>query len=173
MRTKPIVGSLLTWLMDSLDTLTSAPFIYLTKSSNPIDLHRAVQYISANEMSNHIYVVHFVDDRKAIRLRSVFSERAQEQINLGHLAPTDVDKFGDNLLMHMFQDDANLFSFHGNSQAEDENVTRARAATYVDAAKAAKEQTHYQFELRNALTCMSADVQKLVHTVAILDAFYT
>ncbi len=72
---RPVMGRALTYLMNSLDNIVSAPFVYLAKGSDPISVHLAVEYICANELSNNIYVVHFVDDSKAIRLHNTFRNR--------------------------------------------------------------------------------------------------
>jgi hypothetical protein len=77
---KPIMGKVLRYFMTSLDNITSAPFVYLCKCPDPISIHRAVDYITNNEMTKVIYVVHFVDDRKAIRLRKAFLRKAQQQV---------------------------------------------------------------------------------------------
>jgi hypothetical protein len=82
-RKRPIMGKVLQYFMTSLDNITSAPFVYLCKKPDPISIHRAVSYISNNEMTNLIYVVHFVDDRKAIRLRQAFLNKAQQQVSEG------------------------------------------------------------------------------------------
>ena len=166
MMTKPIVGKMLTYLMDSLDNITSAPFVYLTKSSDPISLHRAVEYITANEMTNHIYVVHFVDDRKAIRMRKVFNTKAQEQVAAGRIREADALKFSDNLLLDMFQDDNNnLFrsAFRTDAEGNDDG----------DDGDGGDGTNSNTFSLRLAINTLPPQVQKLVHTVSILDAFYT
>jgi hypothetical protein len=80
LRKRPMMGKVLKYFMTSLDNITSAPFVYLCKKADPISIHRAVSYISNNEMTNLIYVVHFVDDRKAIRLRHAFLSKAQQQV---------------------------------------------------------------------------------------------
>jgi hypothetical protein len=79
-RRRPLMGKLLNYFMTSLDNITSAPFVYLCKKPDPISIHHAVEYITNNEMTNFIYVVHFVDDRKAIKMRKAFLNKAREQV---------------------------------------------------------------------------------------------
>jgi hypothetical protein len=79
-RRRPFMGKLLNYFMTSLDNITSAPFVYLCKKPDPISIHHAVEYITNNEMTNFIYVVHFVDDRKAIKMRKAFLNKAKEQV---------------------------------------------------------------------------------------------
>ncbi len=43
------------------------PFVYFAKRPDPISLHSAMEYVAANEQSDTIYVIHFVDDREACR----------------------------------------------------------------------------------------------------------
>jgi hypothetical protein len=63
---RPLIGKYLKYVMKSLDTVVSTPFCYLAKKSDPISLQLAVHYIVNNELTNNIYVLHFVDDRKLI-----------------------------------------------------------------------------------------------------------
>lgn len=49
-----------------VEAIVAQPFAYLCKSPDPIALHQALEYIVNNEVSNHIYVIHFIDDRPAL-----------------------------------------------------------------------------------------------------------
>lgn len=153
---KPMMGKVLNYLMTSLDTITSAPFVYLAKTPDPISIHRAVDYITANEMTNHIYVVHFVDDRKAIRMRTAFLAKAQQQAAKGRIEAVDVDKYSNTLLMQMFQEDNNMFRDALGTDGDDK----------VDGAE-------FDFDLHSAVKSLPPNAKKLVDTVTILDAFYT
>ena len=64
------VGPIMRYFMRSIDNIVSLPFIYLSKDSDPIALHTAIKYIDNNELSNNIYVIHFVDDRRVVKLQS-------------------------------------------------------------------------------------------------------
>lgn len=59
----PIRGLVLNYFMESLDKIVEEPFLYFAKRPDPASLHLAMEYISNNELSDTIYVVHFVDDR--------------------------------------------------------------------------------------------------------------
>lgn len=55
---------LMSYFMRSLDDIVKEPFVYFAKRPDPVALHRAIQYISDNELSDNIYIVHFIDDRR-------------------------------------------------------------------------------------------------------------
>lgn len=59
-----IRGKLLTYFINSLESIVTEPFVYFAKLPDPVTLHLAIEYISRNEQSDNIYIVHFVDDRE-------------------------------------------------------------------------------------------------------------
>lgn len=60
----PVQGNILSYLVKSLDSIVNEPFLYFAKRPDPVSIHMAIEYIVNNEMSDNIFVVHFVDDRK-------------------------------------------------------------------------------------------------------------
>jgi hypothetical protein len=60
----PIRGRLVTYLTQTLDRIVNEPFAYFAKRPDPISLHLAIEYITQNELSDSIYIIHFADDRK-------------------------------------------------------------------------------------------------------------
>lgn len=82
----PIRSKLLTAVMSSLDSIVSEPFVYFAKRPDPVSIHMALEYIVANEQSNNIFVVHFVDDRLLCRnvqneVRAEGGLQNQEQVD--------------------------------------------------------------------------------------------
>lgn len=60
----PLQGKMLEYCIRSLDNIVSEPFVYFAKRPDPISIHTAIEYISNNELTDTIYVIHFVDDRR-------------------------------------------------------------------------------------------------------------
>lgn len=146
---RPILGRMLHYFMSSLDSIVSAPFVYLAKSSDPIAVHQAVEYICANELSNNIYIVHFMDDRKAIRHHNTFRNRVYKEVRFGRMDKAEADKKCNSLLLQMFTDGtSSLAGGTGGYDAE-------------------------HFNLSDGTKGLSTTAKRLVNTVAILDTFYT
>ena len=148
----PVLGGVLSYLMSSLDRLASAPFAHLAKGGDPISLHHAVEYITANEMTNTIFILHFVDDRAAVRDVNV-----REEIYAADPSEVTANSGGSD-------DTESLLGMFLCSRAAHGEASAASAGARVGASR---------FELVDALRALPPKSQRLVHTVAILDAFYT
>jgi hypothetical protein len=123
---KQVVGQVLTYFMTSLDAIVSEPFVYLAKGCDPIAVHQVVEYIAANELSNHIFVVHFVDNRRAIKLHSTYRWHAAEQVAAWLLDPEATEKHSNGLLMRMFRhDDLGGAAFSEVNESDDFKLTQA------------------------------------------------
>lgn len=150
---RPLVGRHLKYLMQSLDSVVSTPFCYLAKNSDPISLQLAMNYIEANELSNNIYVIHFVDDRKVINAMSEYSREYSKFMESKYLIegeeaiPADIPAPGKGLVLNLL-----------SKQFDEEK-----------AATSAIE----QLSLESCLLTLPHDTQLLLKHVATLDAFYT
>jgi hypothetical protein len=91
---------LLAYLMKSLDSIVSEPFVYFAKRADPISMHNAVQYICDNELSDNIYIVHFVDDRKILNERRSIRRQSIADVKAGD--SDDIDRRFNDLYLHMF-----------------------------------------------------------------------
>ena len=87
---RPIHGKLLSYCMDELDKIVSEPFVYFAKRPDPISIHMAMEYISSNEQSDIIYVIHFVDDRNLYNQDNITVETFDEQTTIILNDPKDV-----------------------------------------------------------------------------------
>eukprot|EP01033_Poteriospumella_lacustris_P001254 gene1254-915_t len=67
---RSLTSRVLNYCMKRLDDIVSEPFVYLCKGPDPVAVHLALEYITNNEVTNQIYVVHFVDDRQAMQMNN-------------------------------------------------------------------------------------------------------
>jgi hypothetical protein len=96
------------------------------------------------------------------------------QVERGRIAPQDAEKYSNTLLMQMFQD--NQEDFHASFGHTGANAGAGEAeGTENDAAAsaAAAGGSTFYFDEQDAVQALPPDAQKLVDTVAVLDAFYT
>ncbi len=174
---RPIIGSYLRYLMHSLEQLVSMPFCYLAKTSDPISLQLAVTYIDNNELSNNIYILHFVDDRKAI---SAFTEY-KKQYEAHHGFALDSSSPDLESLRSVYPTSRRITEEEYSSGIPPVNDIKLPKHGFVlnlfikpsllgnegEASIASK------FSLEAALPALPYETQQLLHNVAILDAFYT
>ena len=165
----PVLGGVLSYLMSSLDRLASAPFAHLAKGGDPISLHHAVEYITANEMTNTIFILHFVDDRAAVRdVNNQLQRRREEEGEKGGGASAE-SSAGSNFNS---EDDGSLLRLFLSPGAMRRELPPPSipAATAIGAAP---DTGAFRFDLAEALQALPSKTRRLVHTVAIIDAFHT
>jgi hypothetical protein len=137
--------------MSSLDEIVGTPFVYLAKRSDPINLHAAVEYISSNESTNNIFVVHFVDDRHAIGVHHKIMRRVNAEVQEGKITAQQAASYNASLWKQMFQ------AGSPNSTV----LQQASADGSMD------------MSLLRSLKSVSHETQQLVKTVALMDTFFT
>jgi hypothetical protein len=96
------------------------------------------------------------------------------QVERGRIAPQDAEKYSNTLLMQMFQD--NQEDFHasfGNTGANAGAGETEGTENDAAASTAAAGGSTFYFDEQDAVQALPPDAQKLVDTVAVLDAFYT
>lgn len=181
---RPLVGKYLKYLMKSLDELVSQPFCYLTKHSDPISLQLAINYIDANELSNNIYILHFVDDRKVVNAFEEYRNEFNYYLNDAH-APANGAEEGrrrrasfqlpDNgmvLKMLMKPPESNKKKNDGGKDGrfslDDTDIGSGEASEE----KSSEFSVANQFTLDSCVTILPAETQQLLQNVAILDAYY-
>ena len=141
----PIRGRMLSYCMKSLDDIVNEPFLYFAKYPDPVSLHLAMEYITNNEQSDTIYIVHFVDDRalrKQLQQESVYStKQVEENMVLIKGLSTKLNK-------HMNEDDHHHDTDHCNGDNTELSLPLLRGA-------------------------LPPEARRLMNYVSILDSFYT
>lgn len=139
-RSHPTRFKILNSLMTTLDQVVGEPFVYFAKRADPISLHNALQYIIENELSDNIYIVHFVDDREILNSRKLIRKKSVKDVTTAGLSSSDVDKRYNQLLVSEFRTKPEEDDFDSN------------------------------FTLDTALGVLQLEVQQLIDTVNILDS---
>ncbi len=194
---RPMIGKYLKYLMKSLDELVSQPFCYLAKHSDPISLQLAINYINNNELSNNIYILHFVDDRKVINAFEEYTNEYHHYLhninNDDHLEQGGIEgengistrkrrysfQLPDNgmvlkLLMKSpnkkggDKDKDNRTSLDGTELGSGDNMSDRM----MEEEKSSEVSVMNQFTLESCVTTLPTETQQLLQNVAILDAFY-
>lgn len=194
---RPMIGKYLKYLMKSLDELVSQPFCYLAKHSDPISLQLAINYINNNELSNNIYILHFVDDRKVINAFEEYNNEYHHYLhninNDDHLEQGGIEgengistrkrrysfQLPDNgmvlkLLMKSpnkkggDKDKDNRTSLDGTELGSGDNMSDRM----MEEEKSSEVSVMNQFTLESCVTTLPTETQQLLQNVAILDAFY-
>eukprot|EP01039_Chlorochromonas_danica_P009568 gene9568-10575_t len=154
-----------------VEAIVAQPFAYLCKSADPIALHQALEYVVNNEVSNHIYVVHFVDDRAALCAHNQLMEKLD-----------GMKKREEELTLH--DGDIEMSSFTpGNSTTHSPDHVREMQgakwllAKFTSSAENAKEESgdgdDKTFTMQSAMSTLPAQVTQLIRLVNIVDTLYT
>ena len=139
-KSHPTRFRILNTLMTTLDRVVGEPFVYFAKRADPISLHNALQYIIENELSDNIYIVHFVDDREILNSRKLIRKQSIRDITTAGLPSTDIDKRYNQLLVSEFRTKPDEDDFDSN------------------------------FTLETAMGVLELEVLQLIDTVNILDS---
>ncbi len=94
----------LEYFMESLEQIISTPIVYLSKTLDPASLNLALEYITSNELTNNILIVHFVDDRKYIKTHQQIISRVQDFTNM---TDEQYDDYHSRLILQSFAAQSN------------------------------------------------------------------
>jgi hypothetical protein len=170
---KPVVGKYLKYVMKSLDVLVSTPFCYLAKKSDPISLQLAVHYIVNNELTNNIYILHFVDDRKIISanlqyVKELTAHHQQQQSGLENISPMKgivLDLLKKKTVTRKKKpNEEEPYSFDLSYQLNNEQEEEEEEEDVIG--------VEASFAVSSTFSTLPHETQELIHNVSILDAFY-
>jgi hypothetical protein len=145
----PWLKKLMYHLVSSIDTILSTPFVYLAKGSDPIAVQQAIDYITSNELTNNIIVLHFVDDRKPAKIHTHVMRKLGNIVETGKLEIDQAEKIGENLVKQTYKDSEQIAGEIDEGHVDD-----------ID------------FELEDTLPALSSNVLQLVKGVALQDTFH-
>jgi polyhydroxyalkanoate synthesis regulator phasin len=148
----PVLKKVMHHLMSSLDAIVATPFVYLSKGSDPVSLQLAIEYITSNELTSNIIVVHFVDDRKSATLHHKVMRRVSSIVEKGEMEKEEAEKYADNLLKRTFAGGTSMHSEHEHASDDGES--------------------NVMFDFEDSASLLSENVQQLVKTVSLLDTFH-
>jgi hypothetical protein len=161
---RSLTSRVLNYCMKRLDDIVSEPFVYLCKGPDPVAVHLALEYITNNEVTNQIYVVHFVDDRQAMQMNNRVVN-ACKTAGQRHPCPSDpavsTEHDDDNeevMVEHQQKGTAlmlRMFTERHPETGHDENGGEEG------------------FDLDRVLRMMPSKAKQLMHLVHIIDTFYT
>jgi hypothetical protein len=146
----------------NIETIVAQPFAYLCKSPDPIALHQAIEYIVNNEVSNHIYVIHFVDDRPTLYAHNQLLSSLPTQ-------STEIDTKQVDIEMTSYAHSPNQPDLNTVSQRE------LQGAQWL-MAKFSTQDNHsstVSFSVQNALSALPNQAVQLIRLVNIVDTLYT
>jgi hypothetical protein len=172
----PCMKPFMEYMVRSLDKIVSTPFVYLAKGSNPTAVQQAVQYISNNELTSNIIVLHFVDDRKSARLHTTMIRKLSKVVERGDMDMEAADRISYNVIRQSYTAPSpspsmnNLSDFNGEGGEPDTTMqtflldsNREPSATGLDGV----------FDLEDSLPALSDNVKQLIKAVSLLDTFYS
>jgi len=140
---KPILGAMLRTVLMSLNAVLSEPMVFLAKSDDPLCLQEAIQYVRTNELTQHLVVVHIVDDRP---LLSNYNDYLKD-LGKRHLPQEEREDRATRALLRCF-----MATPEGTLPSEDEGLPSS-------------------FLLSRAWPAVPAQVLQLIENVSILDSF--
>lgn len=167
----PLMGRMLTYCMNSLDTILTSPFAFLVKAGDPVSIHLAVEYMYANELSNNIYIIHFVDDRTTLHqenaLRKLYATKAATKGISDALSAENIEKFEKHragyLLKKFSTEHRDIISSTATHEELFLDHQEGGATSVMD---------EKDFGLRPALHGLPPNAQKIVRIVSVIDTFY-
>jgi hypothetical protein len=76
---QPLARKPFEYLISALDDIVSQPIVFFAKTSDPIALSQAVDYIRRNELTKTLIVVHIVNDKTLLRLQNDVTNLPNEE----------------------------------------------------------------------------------------------
>ena len=147
---KPLLGPALQNALKALNDVVSEPMVFLAKTDDPLCLHEAIDYVIANELTQHMIVVHFVDDRPVLDKFVEYTRRLDGR----QLPPEQYDDKLNKALLKSFMTPLDNTSEASAGAAENDGAPDT-------------------FLLSRAWPVVPGNVFQLIENVAILDAFYS
>ena len=142
---------LLSFFMKQLDDILKEPVAYLCKQPNPVSLHLALEYLTDNELTNNIVILHFVDDREVMKAHKQFMKGIQTEIHSGRIPVTDEEKYSIAFLNQAFM--------NTNNNAVDLQTFLLQAdSTNVNLIK--------------AMECLPSNVKKMSDGAKLMDTYF-
>lgn len=160
---RSLTSRVLNYCMKRLDDIVSEPFVYLCKGPDPVAVHLALEYITNNEVTNQIYVVHFVDDRQAMQMNNRVMN-AYKAAAKRHPRPSDPAVSTEH------DDNEEVMVKH--QQKGTALMLRMFTEKHPEAGHDEKGGEE-GFDLDHALRMMPSKAKQLMHLVHIIDTFYT
>lgn len=160
---RSLTSRVLNYCMKRLDDMVSEPFVYLCKGPDPVAVHLALEYITNNEVTNQIYVVHFVDDRQAMQMNNRVMN-AYKAAGKRHPRPSDPavgtehDDNDEVMVKHQQKGTALMLRMFTEKHPEAGHDEKGADDS---------------FDLDHALRMMPSKAKQLIHLVHIIDTFYT
>jgi len=147
---KPVFGPALQNALKALNDVVSEPMVFLAKTDDPLCLHEAIEYVLANELTQHMVVVHFVDDRPVLDKFVEYTRRLDSR----QMPAEQYDEKLNKALLKSF-------------------MTPLDNSSEASVGAAANDGAPDSFLLSRAWPVVPGNVFQLIENVALLDAFYS
>lgn len=145
----------LLFCMESLEQIIATPVVFLCKSLDPPVLNAAMEYISSNELTNSIMVVHIVDDRKLIKTQQQIVDRMLEFTTMNE----------EQLLAYKIRLLNQTFLSKKSTQSNHPSIVVRNPSNHGN--------QHDDNELSTLLQNVSSEAQMLTQVVSLFDTLYT
>lgn len=154
----------LRYCLVQVEAMVAQPFAYLCKSPDPIALHQALEYIVNNEVSNHIYVIHFIDDRPALYAHNqLLAKLAGESDSTKQSEPVAADEVDIEMSLQMD------YSSDVETKGAQWLMAKFTATEPSDEHSAASN----AFTVTNTMSQLPTRAIQLIRLVNIVDTLYT
>jgi hypothetical protein len=147
-----IAGWMLVSVMKALDGILKEPFAYLCKVPDPMILRMAMEYINNNDLTNYIYLLHFVDDKDVMRAHKEFMFGIKKQIARGKIKAEEENAYSEAFLIQSM-----LIS------RPEEEMQTLESFLGVDSS---------HIDLKKAIERLPSSARELSSTAKVLDTHY-
>ena len=162
---KPGVGWVVSQLLATLNSILSAPFVFLSKGLDPVSLHAAVEYICANESTNVITVLHFVDDTRVVEKHHQLMLALREDILRGAVSPKQAQIYQRAALFRLITMPTNNHGWQWSAPSPTNPPNNNN--------NSGTQATNLEFTLSSAAAALSMDTLQMLDVIAVMDTLYT